>query len=308
MKKLVLSTLLFFLALSSSFSQVGNLYVDGMKWVTTNYTFDGNFNVTEKNETYTYIIQGDSVIDGIKYKKLNQYYYSKKENLEYYFGTFLARYNNGKYLFYIPEIKDYLGEEYYIGNDYVLFDDKLKVGDSLPGNAYEKIAFIGDTIFQESSTIKRKYWKMQPYSNSSGLYTEILNRVVWVEGIGQLIEPIPQSIFEVDCPCYNMLTCCINPAGDTIYKSDKYFGLNITLSLSSPIADNLTISPVAGGLSVNLGTATDWLATLYNSNGVTVAQQQGNGSEIFLPTDSKGTHILVVKAGGKVVKKKVLLR
>ena len=79
MKKLVLSTLLFFLALSSSFSQVGNLYVDGMKWVTTNYTFDGNFNVTEKNETYTYIIQGDSVIDGIKYKKLNQYYYLKNK-------------------------------------------------------------------------------------------------------------------------------------------------------------------------------------------------------------------------------------
>ncbi len=72
--------------------------------------------------------------------------------------------------------------------------------------------------------------------------------------------------------------------------------------------DNIAITITAGGLSVDLGAATDWSATLYNSNGVTVAQQQGNGSEIFLPTDSKGTHILVVKAGGKVVKKKVLLR
>jgi hypothetical protein len=41
---------------------------------------------------------------------------------------------------------------------------------------------------------------------------------------------------------------------------------------------------------------------------VTVAQQQGSGNEIFLSADSKGTHILVVKSGGKVVKKKVQLR
>jgi hypothetical protein len=59
---------------------------------------------------------------------------------------------------------------------------------------------------------------------------------------------------------------------------------------------------------VTLGVATEWSATLYNSNGVTVAQQQGSGNEIFLSADSKGTHILVVKSGGKVVKKKVLLR
>jgi hypothetical protein len=39
-----------------------------------------------------------------------------------------------------------------------------------------------------------------------------------------------------------------------------------------------------------------------------VAQQQGSGCEILLSTDSKGTHILVVKAGGRMVKKKVLLR
>ena len=72
--------------------------------------------------------------------------------------------------------------------------------------------------------------------------------------------------------------------------------------------DNIAITITAGALSVNLGATTEWSATLYNSNGVTVAQQQGSGSEIFLPTDGKGTHILVVKAGGSVVKKKVLLR
>ena len=294
--------------MSPALAQKDSLYVDGMKWITTNYTFEGKEVTDDIGETLIYIVEGDSLVDGVKYKKLNLYYFIEEDSPEY-FDTFLARYNNGKYLFYLPEDKEYLGEGYYIGNDYVLFDDNLKVGDSLPGNAYEKIASIGDTVFQESATVKRKCWKMQPYSSSSGLYAEILNRVVWIEGIGQLIEPIPQSILEVDCPCYNMLICCINPAGDTIYKSDKYFGLNRTLSLSSPVAYNISVTPADGGCLVTLGSdAVEWTATLYNSNGVTVAQQQSNGNEIFLPTDSKGTHILVVKAGGRVVKKKIHLR
>ena len=76
-----------------------------------------------------------------------------------------------------------------------------------------------------------------------------------------------------------------------------------------PDALDLVVTPADGGCLVTLDTDTgEWTATLYNSNGVTVAQQQGNGCEIFLSTDSKGTHILVVKAGGRVVKKKIMLR
>ena len=51
-----------------------------------------------------------------------------------------------------------------------------------------------------------------------------------------------------------------------------------------------------------------WSAMLYNSNGIRVAQKEGAGSEMFLSTDSKGTHILVVKAGDRVVKKKIALK
>ena len=51
-----------------------------------------------------------------------------------------------------------------------------------------------------------------------------------------------------------------------------------------------------------------WSATLYNSNGICVAQKTGEGSEIFLSADSEGTHILVVKAGGRVVKKKIAIK
>ena len=79
--------------------------------------------------------------------------------------------------------------------------------------------------------------------------------------------------------------------------------------ISGIAVENISITPTDGGCLVTLGSdAVEWTATLYNSNGVTVAQQQGNGNEAFLSTDSKGTHILVVKAGGRVVKKKIMLR
>ena len=58
---------------------------------------------------------------------------------------------------------------------------------------------------------------------------------------------------------------------------------------------------------MNVGTPV-WSAMLYNSNGICVAQEEGAGSEMFLSTDSKGTHILVVKAGGRVVKKKIAIK
>jgi hypothetical protein len=51
-----------------------------------------------------------------------------------------------------------------------------------------------------------------------------------------------------------------------------------------------------------------WEATLSNSVGVTVARRSGEGSEIILPATSKGTHILVIKADGRVVKKKVFIK
>ena len=54
--------------------------------------------------------------------------------------------------------------------------------------------------------------------------------------------------------------------------------------------------------------AAAWSATLYNSAGATVARRSGEGSEIILPATSKGTHILVVNADGRVVKKKVFIK
>ena len=304
MKKILLIALVSFFALPA-FSQKDSLYVDGMKWVTHYVTFGSHDKIIKisKNPS-TYFINGDSIINGIKYKKM---YWSVND---YLWDIYPVRYEDGKYLFYLPQYKnDYWGvQNHFIGDDYVLFDEKYAVGDTLIGwGPRWKIGEIGDTVFQDSFDKKRKYWRLD-INGYYHLYQRVLNNIYWIEGIGQLIQPAPEFILEVDCPCYNMLTYCINPQGDTIYKNDKYLHFG-TLSTPSLTANEILVQSSQGGLSVNIGADIPlWSATLYNSNGICVAQKEGTGSEMFLSTDSKGTHILVVKAGGRVVKKKIALK
>ena len=69
--------------------------------------------------------------------------------------------------------------------------------------------------------------------------------------------------------------------------------------------ENVTVVQRGGECVVTLPYASAWSATLYNSMGAAVARRSGEGSEIILPATSKGTHILVLNVGGRVVKKKV---
>ena len=316
MKKLVLSTLLFFLALSS-FSQEDSFYDDGKQWLTAFYTFHGKDTATLIGKVYfTFKIDGDSVINGKTYKKMiNIINYRSGETLVGYYPTFFVRIEDGKHLFYKPYINGFgntVSDTYFIGDDFVFFDEKIRVGDIMKTYDGERIAYIGDTLFEDSFDKKRKLWKYLYSENMSSRYREAINCIAWVEGIGSLSQPIPYHINAVDCACYHMLLYCIESTGDTIYRNQKYIDLlepYFPTDISSPLLSmDISFAQTDGGCKINLPSVTDWSATLYNSNGVTVAQQQGNGSEIFLPTDSKGTHILVVKAGDKVVKKKVLLR
>jgi len=286
------------------FAQKDSLYVDGMKWVTHYVTFGSHDKIIKisKNPS-TYFINGDSIINGIKYKKM---YWSVND---YLWDIYPVRYEDGKYLFCFPQYKnDYWGvQNHFIGDDYVLFDEKYAVGDTLIGRGPRwKIGEIGDSVFQDSFDKKRKYWRLN-INAYYHLYQRVLNNIYWIEGIGQLIQPAPEFILEVDCTCYNMLTYCINPEGDTIYRNNKY--IDYLTSIASVPEYEISVVSTAGGLSVNIGAdIPQWSATLYNSNGICVAQKEGAGSEIFLSADSKGTHILVVKAGGRVVKKKIVLK
>ena len=157
----------------------------------------------------------------------------------------------------------------------------------------------GEMLAAESSDTISRIWRSLDYG------------ATWSE-----FRTIPEDSTGIVDMAYSLHSMVMYTGSGKIYSISTYPSSTILFNgiptsikeVQCPADDNIAITITAGALSVNLGATTDWSATLYNSNGVTVAQQQGTGSEIFLPTDSKGTHILVVKAGGKVVKKKVLLR
>ena len=157
----------------------------------------------------------------------------------------------------------------------------------------------GEMLAAESSDTISRIWRSLDYG------------ATWSE-----FRTIPEDSTGIVDMAYSLHSMVMYTGSGKIYSISTYPSSTILFNgiptsikeVQCSTDDNIAITITAGALSVNLGTATDWSATIYNSNGVTVAQQQGTGSEIFLPTDSKGTHILVVKAGGKVVKKKVLLR
>ena len=274
-----------------------------MKWVTSFFSFDDDSIYEAYPELYTCVIDGDTIVNGNKYKKLKQYYLDGYTQQSEYNDEYLLRYKDGMYMQYISRapIRP--------NGDYMIFDENLKVGDKWINNY--TIEYIGDTIFEDSPTVKRKYWKLQLPPLTSSRY-HVMKGVLWIEGIGSINQPMSIYENEYDCTCYNMLLYCINSKGDTIYRNQKYIDWIepfFKTDISKITAKNITITPTDGGCLVALGSdAVEWTATLYNSNGVTVAQQQGNGNEAFLSTDSKGTHILVVKAGGRVVKKKIMLR
>ncbi len=313
MKKIVVTILLSIFTLVS-YAQNEGLYVDGMKWVCGHYMFVKKDSVRVYNYLYTYVINGDTLINDIKYKKMFQSwrYLNRDYDKSYVNRKYFCRYENGKYLFYLPGYKDRSDWEPFIGDDYVFFDENLKAGDTWLSNPNEKIAYIADTVFNDSKDKVRKYWKMLPYLSTSSRYREAMNYVLWIEGVGSPCQPMPYIVNEYDCACYNMVLYCINPVGDTIYRNQKYIDLvdfYYKTNVPQLASNNISFSQHGNECVIALPTDVEaWSATLYNSVGVVVARRSGEGSEIVLPATSKGTHIIEISAGGKVVRKKVFIK
>ena len=311
MKKIFFTLLLSILALTSH-AQNDGLYVDGMKWVCGGFTFAKKDSVGDVEKIlYTYIIKGDTVVNGTEYKKMFQLFSYPNDDYEYLGDMMcLCRYDDGKYLFYLPEMKNRWGDEYFIGDDYVFFDENLGKGEIL--SSAGKIDCIKDTAFDDFYNVIRKYWKMELDRGASLRYEYALDNVLWVEGIGSLSQPMPYQIDALDCTCYQMVLYCINPAGDTIYRNQKYIDFvepYFKTNIPALKSDNVSFKQQDGKCIVTLPyDASAWSATLYNSVSVTVSRRSGEGSEIILPATSKGTHILVVNADGRVVKKKVYIK
>jgi len=110
--------------------------------------------------------------------------------------------------------------------------------------------------------------------------------------------------------CNDLLLFCIAADGDTIYRNKRYWYPEIAnlTTVRKIFPDEISFTQRGGECVVTLPLDAAWSATLSNSVGVTVVRRSGEGSEIILPATSKGTHILVVNVGGRVVKKKVFIK
>ena len=310
MKKIIFTILLSIFTLTS-YAQNDSLYVDGMKWVCGYFYFADKDSVRKVYERiYTYVINGDTLINNTNYKKMLYSYRRPEMDYDKYWCMYFCRYENGKYLFYLPNGES-MDEENNKGYECVFFDENLKPGNTELEKLYGKIAYIADTVF-DCSLNPRRYWKLQPDESASSRYRYLLDYVAWVEGIGSLSQPIPYFYDAADCPCYNALLYCINPAGDTIYRNQKYIDLvepYFKTDIPALKSSAVSFSQRGGECVVTLPyDASAWSATLFNSSGAAVARRSGEGSEIILPATSKGTHILVVNADGRAVKKKVFIK
>ena len=302
------------------FPQTDSIYTKGTKWI---YVIDW-FYISEETfyfdgEIQIETITGDTVVDGVVYKKIEETSIYISDDEEESFCSIhkgdLLRYSDGKYLRYYTEgcyRNNYKknAPEKFLGDDHVMYDVNLKVGDKIWWDINQTVVEIGDTIFEDSPDVVRKYWRHNAGSNrweEEEVY-EALNHIWWIEGIGRLSKPY---YYGEDCSVGVMLMCCINANGDTIYRNKKYVEavkeyIRMT-GIRNISAEYIFITQQDGECVVTLPVAAEWAVTLYNAAGVSVACKAGEGSEIFLPTNSCGTHILVLEVGGKQYTKKVMI-
>ena len=311
MKKIIFTILLSVLALTS-FAQRDNLLEDGRRWVTFGWSFGDYDDDSEWVKMYledlggyeacNLTIMGDTLINDILYKKLyvaDLYYYNDWNAL----GKLEAfiRYDNGKYLY-----------RFLKGKVQILFDENSVVGDIIPPGL-EVVSSVNDTVYPCYSDYSLKYWKVKDANNGPNYYDyfRYFDDIKWIQGVGYPTTLIPYVGREYDCLCGDVLLFCIAADGDTIYRNKRYWYPEFTFitTIRKIFPDEVSFTQQGSECIVTLpADVAAWEATLSNSVGVTVARRSGEGSEVTLPATSKGTHILVIKADGRVVKKKVYIK
>ena len=311
MKKIIFTILLFVLALPS-FAQKDNLLEDGRRWVTFGWSFGDYDDDSEWVKMYledlggyeacNLTIMGDTLINDILYKKLyvaDLYYYNDWNAL----GKLEAfiRYDNGKYLY-----------RFLKGKVQILFDENSVVGDIIPPGL-EVVSSVNDTVYPCYSDYSLKYWKVKDANNGPNYYDyfRYFDDIKWIQGVGFPTTLIPDVGLGYDCLCNDVLLFCIAANGDTIYRNKKYWypEYSYLTNIRKISASEISFTQQGNECIVTLpADVAAWDATLSNSVGVTVVRRSGEGSEVTLPATSKGTHILVIKADGRVVKKKVFIK
>lgn len=220
-----------------------------------------------------YDAKGDTLINGNKYSVIYPGY-----DVSY------VRWEGTKCLRYWPMTQ----------RDTLVFDESWNVGDT--------------TIMSNGEYKTRYFYEVDSISEQQGRKCWWIFGIGWLQGIG-FMDLTPFYIeFDLKGGVSLDLICCIDPGNDTLYVNRDLLPL-LQTGIKDISADNVSFSQQGERCIVTLPyDASAWSATLYNSVGVTVARRSGEGSEIILPATSKGTHILVVNADGRVVKKKVYIK
>jgi hypothetical protein len=200
------------------------------------------------------------------------------------------------------------------GRDALVFDESWEVGDTttwLYYKGFNEETMECYTVYETVTGIGYinglKYWNLD-FDGSE---------LTFLEGVGYINSG--RAIFsycsETQEPEEDWITvegsyeliCCIDPGNDTLYVNRDLLYM-LETGVENISASEVSFTQQGSECIVTLPADVAWSATLSNSVGVTVARRSGEGSEITLPATSKGTHILVVNVGGRVVKKKVFIK
>ena len=253
---------------------------DGRKWIMREYNVNP---FTSVNNVVTCVVNGDTTLQGYAYKKVH---FVKNNNAETADISMLVRCDGSK-------IYQRYGTYGKWGPDRLVFDENLQVGDTLPflitTELYANITSIGELQ-------GRKYWN-------------VFDWFIWLKGVGYINTLMFFDTYSgmTGNNLYSLI-CCIDPGNDTLYVNRDLLHL-LETNIENISASEVSFTQQGNECIVTLpADVAAWEATLSNSVGVTVARCSGEGSEVILPATSKGTHILVVNADGRVVKKKVYIK
>ena len=247
---------------------------DGRKWIVRRAL---PLHPDKIEETMSYYIKGDTTINGYKYSKL---------------------YNGAKFTKAIrKEGIRYFSHIHRDNKDTLVFDESWNVGDT---------TVIGDpdprdprcTVAETGYIQGRKYWDI----------IDIRPNLRWVQGVGFVNAGVPFQTEHGNASSATFsLICCTEANGDTLYVNRNFLYM-LTTGIRNISVEDISIKQQGGECTVTLPDAAKWSATLYNSNGVAVVRKAGEGSEIILPAESKGIHILVLNIDGKEYTNKVTIK
>ena len=256
----------------------------GRKWVNC----DELSNPYAEPQVYSRVVSDYNIINGKEYSCVGGLNYCKD-------GSRILKYG----YIYIEE-KDTV-----ICDNILIFDESWEVGDTTTwlGLGFNEDSLkwlpVHETVVGIGYLNGLKYWDLELYEWKC----RWLQGVGYVKGGRGILEEYNRA---VGGPTTTVI-CCTDSNGDTLYVDRDALQL-LPTGIRDICAEEISIRQNDRGCTVTLPDNAKWSATLYNSNGTAVARKAGEGCEIILPAENKGTHILVLNIDGKEYTKKVVIK